>query len=95
MILVTYDVDTTTPSGKKRLSKIAKLCCNHGQRVQNSVFECDLEAAALVTFRAELLKIMDKSKDSLRIYNLGNNYTSRTEQYGSKQSFDPEGELIM
>lgn len=95
MLLVTYDVETKTPAGRKRLSKIAKECCNHGQRVQNSVFECNIDQATYVTFKARLLSIMDKKTDSLRIYNLGNKYSTKIEQYGSKISYDPEGELIL
>lgn len=95
MLLVTYDVETKTAKGRKRLSKIAKECCNHGQRVQNSVFECNIDQATFVAFKANLLNIMDKKTDSLRIYNLGNKYSTKIEQYGSKTSYDPEGELIL
>ena len=95
LVLVTYDVNTTTPAGRKRLSKMAKMCCNYGQRVQNSVFECDFDNAKYIEVRAKLLKIMDEKEDSLRLYNLGNRYESRIEQYGAKSSYDPEGELIL
>ena len=94
LILVTYDVNTTTPTGKKRLSKIAKACSNYGQRVQNSVFECDVDAAQLVQLKAKLLKIIDENADTIRFYNLGQKYTSKIEHYGIKVSYDPEGELI-
>ena len=94
MLLITYDVNTTTESGKRRLAKVAKLCCNYGQRVQNSVFECDLDNAKYVEFKGKLLKTIDEKQDSLRIYHLGNNYNRRIEQFGTKVSYDPEGVLI-
>ena len=94
LVLITYDVNTTTAAGRKRLTKIAKECVNYGQRVQNSVFECDLDAASLVTVRKRLLDIINEKEDSLRIYNLGNKYANRIEHYGTKESYDPEGELI-
>ena len=77
LILVTYDVNTETVEGKKRLRKVAKICVNYGQRVQNSVFECILDAAQYVVFKATLLKLIDTEVDSLRFYQLGNNYKSR------------------
>ena len=94
MLLITYDVSTITDSGKRRLAKVARLCSNYGQRVQNSVFECDLDNAKYVEFKGKLLKLIDEKQDSLRIYNLGNNYNRRIEQFGVKISYDPEGELI-
>ena len=95
LVLITYDVATDTAPGRKRLAKIAKICCNHGQRVQNSVFECDLNAAQLVTVRAALLDVLDDTADSLRIYHLGNKYRDKIEQYGCKPSYDPEDTLIL
>lgn len=95
MVLITYDVNTTKPPGRRRLNKIAKICCNYGQRVQNSVFECSLTPAQFVTVKSEILNIADKNEDSIRIYHLGNNYNRRIEQYGCKTSYDPEGELIL
>lgn len=68
LILVTYDVNTETVEGKKRLRKVAKICVNYGQRVQNSVFECILDAAQYVVFKATLLKLIDTEVDSLRFY---------------------------
>lgn len=94
LVLITYDVNTTTPAGRKRLTKIAKECVKYGQRVQNSVFECSLDAATLVMVRKRLLELINEKEDSLRIYNLGNKYTSKIEHYGTKKSYDPEGELI-
>lgn len=95
LILITYDVNTTTAGGRKRLTKIAKECVNYGQRVQNSVFECNLDPAKLVEVRKKLLDIMDEKEDSLRFYNLGDKYKSKIEHYGTKTSYDPEGELIL
>ncbi len=95
LVLITYDVNTTDAAGKKRLTKVAKVCVNYGQRVQNSVFECSLDNAQLLTVRSKLLKIIDEEKDSLRIYNLGNNYSNRIEHYGVKETYDPEDTLIL
>lgn len=94
LVLITYDVNTETDLGKKRLRKVAKICVNYGQRVQNSVFECALSPAELCVVKDSLLKIIDQSCDSLRFYNLGNNYQSRIEHYGAKEAYDPAGALI-
>ncbi len=95
MILITYDVNTETEAGKKRLRKVAKECQNYGQRVQNSVFECLLEPALLKQMRARLEKIIDMEKDSLRYYNLGNEWRNRVEHVGAKASIDLEGPLVV
>ncbi len=95
LVLITYDVNTETPPGRRRLTKIAKICCNYGQRVQNSVFECDLDAAQLVSVRSSLLEVLDPEADSLRIYRLGNRYKEKIEQYGCKIAYDPEDTLIL
>ncbi len=95
LVLITYDVNTETAPGRRRLSKIAKICCDYGQRVQNSVFECDLDASQLVFVKQALLNILDQEKDSLRIYHLGNKYHERIEHYGCKSSYDPEGVLMV
>ncbi len=95
LVLITYDVNTETAEGRKRLRQFAKVCRNYGQRVQNSVFECLLDPAQLKLVQNELLRIMDDSCDSLRFYNLGNNYAGRIEQFGCKQSYDPQGTLIV
>lgn len=95
LVLISYDVSTIDKQGRKRLARVAKLCCNYGQRVQNSVFECDLDSALLVKVKHELLKIIKSDEDSIRFYNLGNNYTNRIEQYGKKVSYDPEDTLIL
>lgn len=93
LVLVTYDVSTETQSGKRRLAKVAKVCVNYGQRVQNSVFECIVDAAEAREMKAKLEKLIDKDKDSLRFYNLGNNYKTKVEHIGAKPSFDLEGVL--
>ena len=95
LVLITYDVNTTDGAGQKRLRKIAKECVNHGQRVQNSVFECLLDAAQCRRLQNTLLEIMDKKKDSLRFYYLGNNYKTKIEHFGCKNSYEPEGVLII
>jgi CRISPR-associated protein Cas2 len=95
MVLVTYDVNTENAKGRKRLRQVAKVCVNHGQRVQNSVFECLVEPAAWVKFKAELERIADPENDSLRYYFLGSNWKRRVEHFGSKPGYDPEGPLII
>lgn len=95
MVLITYDVNTETSSGKKRLRQIAKLCVNHGQRVQNSVFECILNPAQFAELRNNLEKIADPTTDSLRYYFLGDKWKNRVEHFGAKPAYDPEGILII
>ena len=95
LVLITYDVNTETYAGRKRLHKVAKQCENYGQRVQNSVFECVLDAAKCREVQNKLEGIIDKDKDSLRFYYLGNNYKSKVEHIGAKPSFDIEGTLIL
>ena len=88
LILITYDVNTETEAGRKRLRKVAKQCVNYGQRVQNSVFECQLDAAKLREVEAKLESLIDKERDSLRIYNLGNSYENKIKHIGIKPWFD-------
>lgn len=94
MILVTYDVNTETAEGRKRLRKVAKHCVNYGIRVQNSVFECVMDSSKCLQFKDELYKIIDKDFDSVRIYYLGKNYKTKVEHYGVDLSLDVEGALI-
>ncbi len=94
MTLVSYDVSTTDNKGKTRLRKVAKECQNYGQRVQNSVFEIDVDYGTFLKVKDKLLKIIDQKRDSLRIYYLGNNWKHRIEHYGTKETYDPEGVLI-
>ena len=90
LILVTYDVNTETAAGRKRLRKVAKQCVNYGQRVQNSVFECQVDS---VKFR-QMKAVLDKEKDSLRFYNLGDKYQNKVEHIGAKPGFDVTDTLI-
>lgn len=95
MVLITYDVETATPAGRKRLRMVAKQCVNFGQRVQNSVFECLIDPAQFAELRHRLETIIDSEKDSLRYYFLGNNWKARVEHIGAKTSYDPEGTLMI
>lgn len=95
LVLITYDVNTETAMGRKRLRMVAKQCVNYGQRVQNSVFECIADAAKCREIEHKLEQIIDKDKDSLRFYYLGNNYKSKVVHIGAKESFDVEGTLIV
>ncbi len=95
LLLVTYDVNTQDSLGRKRLRKVAKLCVDYGQRVQNSVFECDVDAAQSRLLKARLMALIDSEKDSLRFYEIGNKYQHKVEHIGVKASYDPQGLLMM
>lgn len=95
LVLVTYDVNTETDNGKRRLRKVAKCCVKYGQRVQNSVFECVLDEAQYKQMQHQLVSMIDMDKDSLRFYRLGNNYQGKTEHFGAKPSYQAEGVLMM
>lgn len=95
LILITYDVDTTTKDGEKRLRNVAKECVNYGQRVQNSVFECLLTDAQLVSLKAILSSIINDTTDSIRLYYLGSDWQRKIETLGKKTSFDPTDALII
>ncbi len=95
LVLITYDVNTEDAAGRKRLRQIARQCVNYGQRVQNSVFECLLDAGQNRALQEKLLRIMDPEKDSLRFYYLGNRYESKVEHFGIKPSYEPEGTLMI
>lgn len=95
LILITYDVDTTTKEGEKRLRKVAKECVNYGQRVQNSVFECLITEAQFVGLKARLASIINDTTDSIRFYFLGNNWKRRIEKIGKETSYDPTDALII
>ena len=95
MVLITYDVETQSESGKRRLRQVAKVCQDHGQRVQYSVFECLLDSAQWVKLRAKLLSTIDPASDSLRFYFLGANWQRRVEHAGAKPGYNPEGPLIL
>ena len=94
LVLVTYDVNTESLEGKRRLQKVAKVCMRYGVRVQNSVFECDVDPAQRKMLRHEILTIINEKTDSIRFYNLGKHYTDRIEHYGAKPTFDKEGPLV-
>ncbi|ANY70164.1 CRISPR-associated endonuclease Cas2 [Paenibacillus sp. BIHB 4019] len=95
MILVTYDVNTTTPEGRRRLRQVAKCCLNYGQRVQNSVFECIVDPLQFKQLKDQLSKEINENTDSLRYYLLGANWKKRVEHVGAKEGYDPEGILIV
>lgn len=95
MVLITYDVNTTTSAGQKRLRQVARHCQNYGQRVQNSVFECLVDSAQLQVLKNQLLSVIDPQIDSLRFYYLGDNWHNRVEHIGAKPSIDLEGSIIV
>jgi len=95
MVLITYDVETMTPSGRKRLRKVAKQCVNFGQRVQNSVFECLVDPTQFTELKHRLESIIDIEKDSLRYYMLGDKWESRIKHIGTKSSYNPEDSMII
>ena len=95
LVLITYDVNTETAAGKARLRKVAKQCVNYGTRVQNSVFECILDAAQCFQVKHILEQIIDPKQDSLRFYYLGNNYKTKVEHIGAKPTYEAEGVLMV
>lgn len=94
-VLVTYDVETASPHGSRRLRRVAKVCVQYGQRVQNSVFECSVDPAQFETMKSELMKAADLTRDSLRFYNLGKSWKRKVEHVGAKEAYDPEGLLCV
>mgnify|MGYP000987228432 CR=1 FL=1 len=95
MVLITYDVNTASEGGNRRLRQVAKICQNFGQRVQNSVFECLVDPAQWTNLRHKLLQTYNSERDSLRFYFLGANWRRRVEHQGAKAGYDPEGPLIL
>ena len=95
LVLVTYDVNTETSAGRRRLRKVAKACVNYGRRVQNSVFECMLDASQYALFKAELAALIDPETDSLRFYRLGNHYAAKVEQIGLTPRWPQDGILLV
>lgn len=95
MVIVSYDVSTVTSEGRKRLRRVAKACLNHGIRVQNSVFECNVDNSQWVSFKSQLLDEYNPAEDSLRFYFLGNNYRHRVEHLGAKPAINVEDPLIV
>lgn len=94
LMLVTYDVNTEDPAGRRRLRRVAKACQDLGQRVQNSVFECEVDPAQWVQLRARLISEIDTQKDSLRFYRLGADGRRRVEHIGAKPTLDLDGALL-
>ena len=95
LVLITYDVSTQDAAGKARLRKVAKECVNYVQRVQNSVFECILDASQLLLLKNRLVSLINEKEDSLRFYYLGNNYRTKVEHFGSKTTYEAEGILMI
>lgn len=95
LVLVTYDVNTETSAGRRRLRKVAKICVDYGQRVQNSVFECLMDSSQYVIFKAKLSSFIDPSADSLRFYQLGNNYKNKVEHIGLAPSWSQDDILLV
>lgn len=95
LVLVTYDVRTDTREGRRRLRSVARACEDYGQRVQYSIFECDLDPALWTKLRARLVGLIDPEQDSLRFYMLGSNWKRRVEHVGAKPSTDMGGTLIV
>ena len=95
LVVVSYDVNVSSPGGSKRLRKVAKLCQNRGQRVPFSVFECLVDPTEWSDLKFKLEKTIDVEKDSLRYYYLGANWHNRVEHVGAKKPYDPEGTLIL
>ena len=95
LVLITYDVNTETVSGKKRLRKVAKQCENYGRRVQNSVFECILDQAQSVVLKQSLIDIIDENVYSLRFYYLGNKYQTKVEHVGVEHGIAVDQPLIL
>jgi len=95
LVLITYDVSTTTREGRRRLRRIARACLDYGQRVQNSVFECDVDPARFTKLKKRILDIVEPETDSIRFYFLGKNWKRRIEHYGAKPAVDLDGPLII
>lgn len=95
LILITYDVSTLTPEGRRRLRRMAKVCLNYGQRVQQSVFECTVDAATYELLEAQLLDVMDEREDNLRLYRLTEPLTKNVKEYGKFRATDFESPLIL
>ncbi|MGP8247891.1 MAG: CRISPR-associated endonuclease Cas2 [Bryobacteraceae bacterium] len=95
LVVVAYDANTETEQGRRRLRRVAKVCEDCGQRVQNSVFECLVDSAKWASVRADLIREIQEATDSLRFYFLGDNWKRRVEHVGAKPSYDPQGPLVI
>ena len=94
-ILVTYDVDTTDKSGQRRLRRVAKACLDYGQRVQNSVFECELTDVQFCILKERINEIIDLSLDSIRFYHLNRSENRRVEVMGVETAFNDNDAIII
>lgn len=94
-VLITYDINVTSLNGQKRLRKVAKICVNYGQRVQNSVFECKVTEAELLRIKKQLMEVIHVETDSLRFYRLGDNYDKKVQHVGAKTSYKIDDPLII
>lgn len=94
LILITYDVSTESVGGKRRLRRVARACLDYGQRVQFSVFECEIDPAQWVNLRDRLIKAIDPATDSLRFYRLGADGRDKIEHIGAKSVLDLDGALV-
>ena len=95
LVIVSYDVSTLTKEGRKRLRHVARICQSYGQRVQNSVFECELDHSQWVKVKAELLNEINLQEDSLRIYLLGNHWHGHKEHFSTKKTFDIAEDVLL
>jgi CRISPR-associated protein Cas2 len=95
LVLITYDISDMENGGAKRLRHVAKICQDYGQRVQFSVFECEVDSTLWIKVKSKLIKSINKDKDSLRFYYLGNNWQRKVEHVGAKKSYDISGPLII
>ena len=95
LVVICYDVSTVEAKGQRRLRRVAKACQDYGQRVQFSVFECEVDPAQWTALRQRLMDEIDPKADSLRFYFLGSNWKHRIEQVGAKKSYDPGGPMIV
>lgn len=94
MVVVTYDVSTIDRDGQRRLRKISKICQNYGQRVQHSVFECIVDSTEFAILKNQLLQAINEEKDSIRFYQIGNQYRKKVEQVGAKETIFVEDPFI-
>lgn len=95
LIIVTYDVSTETREGRRRLRRVAKVCESMGQRVQKSVFECQVNDMQYEQLERSLLAEIDESEDNLRFYRITEPTELRVKQYGEFRSVDFEGPLVV
>ena len=94
MMLITYDVSTENRAGRRRLRRVARLCQDYGQRVQYSVFECQIDPAQWAILRSRLIDEINEATDSLRFYRIGANWRGKMEHIGAKPTYDPEGPMV-